>query len=147
MFSMLDATTPSVAKKAACRSRGITCVLIGSRFKAQLFANTSFHGRVDIGEGPHRTADCAGCDLGPRGLKPGPVAIHFGVESGEGQPHRRRFGVNSVAATDTDRLLVFKRAPFQGFQKPVHIGQQDVRGAGQLNIERGVQNVLTLVMP
>ena len=57
IFSMLLAITPSVAKNIACRSRGITCVEIGSGRSPIFLADMLFHTRVDIGKCPHSTRD------------------------------------------------------------------------------------------
>ena len=109
--------------------------------KAKLCADMLFHRRVDIGECAHRTGNRAGGNLGPCGPQTGQVAVHFGVEAGKGQAHGGRLGVDAVAAADAHRILVLERAAFQRGQQTFHIGDQDVRGAHQLNIERGVEHI------
>ena len=49
--------------------------------------------------------------------------------------------MDAMAAADADRVLVFIGAAFQRLQHTVQIGQQDVGGAHQLHVQRGVQNV------
>ena len=58
-----EATTPSVAKNAAWRSRGITWVEIGSGFRPSFARDMRFDARVDVGEGADRAGDRAGRDL------------------------------------------------------------------------------------
>ena len=118
-FSMLEAMTPSVAKNIAWRSRGITCVRDRLGRQAQHLADMLLDARVDVGEGADRAGNRAGGDLGPRGHQPGAVARHLGVEAGEGQAHRRGFGMDAVAAADADGVLVLEGAGLQRGQHPV----------------------------
>jgi hypothetical protein len=69
------------------------------------------------------------------------LRVHFGIEAGEGQAHGGRLGMDAVAAADADGVLVFEGAGLQRGQHPVQIGQQDVGGAHQLHVQRGVQHV------
>ena len=61
-----DATTPSVAKYMACRSRGMTWVETGSTAQAHRFGDVRFDARVDLGEGADRAGNRAGRDLRAR---------------------------------------------------------------------------------
>ncbi len=49
--------------------------------------------------------------------------------------------MDTVAAPDADRVLVFDRALFQCCQQALHIFDQDVAGAYQLYVETGVQYI------
>ena len=113
------------------------------RFRAQSHpgADMVLDRRVDIGEGAHGAADRAGGDLIARTFQTRLAACHFGVEAGEGQAHRRGFGMDAVAAADPDGVLVFVGATFQCVQNLVHVGQQDVGGADKLDIQGRVQNI------
>ena len=51
--------------------------------------------------------------------------------------------MNTVAAPDAQRVLVLQRAGLQRGQHPVQPGQQQVAGAAQLDVQRGVQNIGT----
>ena len=64
--SIDDATTPSVAKNIACRSRGITCVDTGSGHQAHLRRDILFDPRIDIREGADRARYGAGRHVLPR---------------------------------------------------------------------------------
>src|ERR1700741_1252187 len=71
--SIDDATTPSVAKNIAWRSRGMTWV----DGEAELFRDMRLHPRVDIGEGADRARDRAGRNVGARRNQPRAVAVEF----------------------------------------------------------------------
>ncbi len=97
--------------------------------------------RIDIGEGADRAGDGAGCNLVAGPFQPGATARHLGMEPSEGQAHRGRFGMDAVAAADPQRVLVFIGAFLQCRQNAVQIGQQNVGGSHQLDVQRRVQNV------
>ncbi len=78
--------------------------------EAELFADMFFDPRIDIGKGADGAGNGAGSDFGAGGDETGAVAGHFGIEAGKGQAHRRRLGMDAVAAADTDRVLVFEGA-------------------------------------
>ena len=65
--SIDEATTPSVAKNIAWRSRGITCVETGSGVEPHRLGDVLFDARIDLGEGADRARDGAGRDLLARG--------------------------------------------------------------------------------
>ena len=61
---------------------------------------------------------------------------------------RRRFeteggglGMDAVAAADGGGELVFEGALLEGGQELVKIGEQEVRGPHELDVEAGVQNI------
>jgi hypothetical protein len=64
--SIEAATTPSVAKNIAWRSRGITWVEIGSGVRPIFAADMRFDARIDLRERADRAGNRAGRDLFPR---------------------------------------------------------------------------------
>ena len=141
MFSMLLATTPSAAKNAAWRSRGITCVLIGSGCRPSCLQTCSSTAGSILAKVP-TAPEIAPVAISCAGLfQAVQVAVHLGVEAREGQAHRRGFGMDAVAAADADGVLVLERAALQRGQKRLHVVDQDVAGAHQLHVEAGVQHV------
>ena len=97
--------------------------------------------RVDIGEGADSAGNRAGGNLGAGVYQASPTPVDLGIEAREGQAHRRRLGMDAVAATDTDGVLVFKRAALEGGEQFIHVGQQDIGGADQLDVECRIQNI------
>ena len=136
-----DAVTASAAKKAAWRSRGMTCVLTGSTCEAEAFGDEGLHARVHAGEGADRAGDGAGRDLGPRRDEAGAVALELGPVAGELQAEGGRLGVDAVAAADRGRAAVLPRALLQRREQGVEIGEEQVGGARQLHGEAGVEHV------
>ena len=65
--SIDEATTPSVAKYMACRSRGMTCVETGSTVKPHRLGDMRLDPRIDLRERADRAGDGAGRDLLARG--------------------------------------------------------------------------------
>ena len=61
--SIDEATTASVAKYMAWRSRGITWVETGSTLKPHRLGDMRFDARIDLGEGADRAGDRAGGDF------------------------------------------------------------------------------------
>jgi len=96
---------------------------------------------VDVGEGTDGAGNGTRRDLGTRRFEACTVAVHLGIEAGEGQPHRRRLGMNAVAAADADRILVFEGAGLQRSEDTVHVGKQDVGSAHELDVEGCVEHV------
>ena len=104
--SIEAATTPSAAKNAACRSRGMTWVETGSTARPSLLRDVLLDRGVDVGEGADRAGDGAGRDLGARRHQPRAVAGELGVVAGELEAEGRRLGMDAVAAADGQRVLV-----------------------------------------
>ena len=140
-FSIEEATTARAAKKAACRSRGMTWVETGSTARPSLLRHVLLDPRIDVGEGAHRPGDGAGRDLGARRHQPGAVAGEGGVVAGQLDAEGRGLGMDGVAAADGERVLVLQRALLQRRQQPVDVGDQDVGGLGELDGEGGVEHV------
>ena len=134
-----EATTASVAYMA-WRSRGITCVEIGSGLAPHL-VDIGLHARIDVGRGAHRPGDRAGRNLGSRLRKTRLGARELGVGLRELEPEGGGLGVDGVAAADRRRELVLEGALLQRCQQLVDIGQQQVGGAHQLDVEAGVEDV------
>ena len=107
----------------------------------QFLADMRLDRRVDVGEGADSAGNRAGCDFFACNFKTFTVALHLGIEPGEGQAHRRRLRVDAVAATYADGILVLKRAALERVEQAVHVCKKDVGGAHQLHVEGRVQNV------
>ena len=67
--------------------------------------------------------------------------MHLGVEAGEGEAHGRRFGMDAVATADAHRVLVFEGPGLESREHPVHVGEQQIGGAHELDVERGIEHV------
>ncbi len=139
--------TPSVAKNIAWRSRGMTWVLIGSGVRPIILQTCSSTAGSMLAKVP-TAPEMAPVATSDRAFtKPGAVARHLGVEAGEGQAHRGRLGMDAVAAADAERVLVLERAGLQRGQHPVETGQQQVRGAHELDVEAWCRARRNEVMP
>jgi hypothetical protein len=97
----------------------------GDRFsnEAQLFADIFLDARVDIGKGADSAGNCAGGDFCAGGNQTVTVAAHLGIETGKGQAHRGRLGMNAVAAADADGILVFEGTGLQRIEHAIQIGK------------------------
>ena len=111
------------------------------RLKPQFVADMRLNRGVNVGEGADSARDCTGRDFCARGLKAAAIAVHFRIKARECQAHGDGFGVDAMAATDADRVLVFQCTALEGGQKPVHIRKKDISGAHKLDVERGVQDI------
>ena len=124
-----EATTPSAAKNAAWRSRGITWVETGSDAQAQLLRDMLFDARVDVGEGADRAGDRAGGDLLARRDQPRAGARELGV----GQASLRPKVVGSAWMPWLRPMvgvsLCSKARRFERGEQRVDVGDQDVAGA------------------
>ncbi len=100
-----------------------------------------FDARIDIGEGADCARDRAGGDVGAGGEQALLAPLELGIGLGELEAEGDRLGMDAVAAADRGRELVLMGASLEHFQQPVEIGEQDVRSAGQLHGETGVEHV------
>ena len=82
-----------------------------------------------------------GRNFGTGGSEARQVAVHLGIETRERQPHGGRFSMDTMTAPHTYRIFMFHRAAFQRPEQRLHIRDQDIRGAGQLHVETGIQYV------
>ena len=136
-----EAITPSVAKYIAWRSRGITCVEIGSGLSPIALATCSST-RGSIWAKVPTAPEIAQVATSWRAShEPLAGAGEFGIGVGELQPERHRLGMNAMRAADGRRHLVLEGALLQRRQHLVDIGYQEVRGTGQLHVETGVEHV------
>ena len=97
--------------------------------------------RIDLGEGADRARDRAGRDLLARGDQPLAGAREFRIGVGELEAERRRLGMDAVGAADRRRHLVLEGARLQRREQLVDVGEQQVGGAGELDVEAGVEHV------
>ena len=113
----------------------------GFRDQSQLVRHVGFYIWRDIGEGAHRAADRAGRDFGARIPQPRAAAVEFGIGLRQFEPEGDGFGVDAVAAPDGGGQFVFFRPALQRSEQLVHVRQQDVGRADQLDGERRVEHV------
>ena len=139
--SIEEATTPSVAKYMAWRSRGMIWVETGSTRKAHRLGDMRFDARIDLREGADRAGNGAGRDLLARGDEPLARAREFGIGVGELEAERGRLGMDAVRAADGRRHLVLEGAALERGEQRVDVGDQDVGGAHELHVEAGVEHV------
>ena len=135
------ATTPSVAKNAACRSRGTICVDTGSGSSPRALRDVGLDPGVDIGERAHRSRELARRHFAPRRLQPFPVALELGVETRELEAEGGRFGMDAVTATDAHRVLVLAGPALEDREQSVDVGDENVGGARELDGETGIEHV------
>ncbi len=98
--SRQEATTPSVAKNMAWRSRGMTCVETGSDGEPHLGRHVRLDARIDVGEGADRAGDRAGRHLLAGGDKALAAARELGIGLRQLEPEGDRLGVDAVRAAD-----------------------------------------------
>ena len=97
--------------------------------------------RIDVGEGADGAGDGAGRDLALRLDQAQLGALELGIGLGELQPEGRRLGVDAVRAADRRRRLVLEGAAADRGEKPVEVGEQQVRRPHQLDGKAGVEHV------
>ena len=141
-----EATTPSAAKKAAWRSRGITWVEIGSGLKPELRRDMRLDARVDVGESADRAGNRAGRNLLARRDQPRAGARKLGVGLRELEAEGGRLGMDAVRAADRRRQLLLEGAALQRGEQRVDVGDQDVARALSCTA-RQVSSTSELVMP
>ena len=71
-----------------------------------------FDSRVDVGEGANSTGDRDSRYFRSRIFETLEVARKLGIVAGEFDPKGRRFGVDCMAATNSNRIPVFQGAFF-----------------------------------
>ena len=104
-----EATTPSAAKKAAWRSRGITWVETGSTFSPIIFATCASTRGSILAKVP-TAPEIAQVAISSRAATSRVArAREFGVGQRELEAEGRRLGVDAVRAADGRRQLVLDR--------------------------------------
>ena len=101
----------------------------------------AFHRRIDVGEGADGTGDGAGGDLDPRAAQPLAGAFEGRIMSGELQAEGRGLGMDAVAASDADRVLVLEGPALERRQQSIEVIQQNVGSLLQLHRQAGVEHV------
>ena len=111
------------------------------RLQVQLLRHIGFDPRVDMGEGAHRAGDGAGRDFlaGADHALPGAGELRIGHR--QLQAERRGLRMDAVAPSDGDCVLVLVGARLEGGEQRVEIGDQDVGGLRELDVEAGVEHV------
>ena len=99
------------------------------------------HARIDLRKGADRARDGAGGDFLAGGDQALAGAGKFRIGIGKLEPERHRLGVDAVGAPDGRGHLVLEGTLFQRRQNLVDISDQQVRGAGELHVEAGVEHV------
>ena len=119
----------------------MTWVETGSTWQAHLLGHVFLDARVDVGEGADRARDGAGGDL-PLGLDQAQLAaLELRIGLGELEAEGGGLRMDAVRAADGRRHLVLDGPALDGGQKLVEIAQQQVRGAGELHVEGGVEHI------
>src|SRR5262245_42169896 len=112
-----EATTPSVAKYMACRSRGMTCVETGSTANPIALATCSSTRGSTCAKVPTAPEMAQGAtsvrELGSGTDEALLGAKEFGVRVGELDAEGRGFGVDAVGAPDGRRVLVLEGAALE----------------------------------
>src|SRR6266566_3869365 len=127
--------TPSMAKYMAWRSRGITWVEIGSTASPMALATWA----------STRGSTCAKVPTAPEieavATSLRAAAGKFRIGAGELEPERRGLGVDAVGAADRGRELVLERAALERLEQGIRVGDQEIGGAHELDVEAGIEHV------
>ena len=100
-----------------------------------------FHARVDLGKGADGARDGAGGDFLAGGDQAVAGAGKFRVGIGQLEPERHRLGMDAMGAADGRGHLVLEGTLLERRQNLVDVRNQQVRGAGELDVETGVEHV------
>ena len=139
--SIDEATTPSVAKYMAWRSRGMTWVETGSTVRPMLCATCASTRGSMFAKVP-TAPEMAQVAISSRAADQARLgAVELGIGLRELQAEGRRLGMDAVRAADGRRHLVLEGAALERGQQRVDVGDQDVGGAHELHGEAGVEHV------
>ena len=97
--------------------------------------------RRNRGVGADRAGELAEGELLEGVAEPRQVAVGLEGEAGQLQPEGRRLGVDAVGAADAEGVAIVEGAPHQGVAVGGRAVQQDQPGLGDLQPERGVEDV------
>ena len=100
-----------------------------------------FDTRIDLREGADGAGNGAGRDFLARGDEALAAAGKFRVSLRQLETERGWLGVNTVRAADGRRHLVFEGAALERGEQRVEIGQQNIGGTHQLDVEAGIEHV------
>ncbi len=145
-FSIEEAITPRVAKNIAWRSRGMTCVETGSGTRpscSQTYSSTDGSILAKVPTAPEIAPVATSARAATRRARLRLISRRSGRRSGPSWSARHecrgcgRCGPN---------LCVRKRG-LQCGEDAVHVGEQQVGGANELNVQRRVEHVRTKSCP
>ena len=109
--------------------------------QSHLLRHISLDARIDLRERADGARDRAGCHLAARRRQARLGACELRISIGELQPKRRRLGMNAVRAADGRRELVFECAALERGVEFFHVGDEEVGGANELDVEAGVEHI------
>src|SRR5215210_7051346 len=109
--------------------------------KAHGLGDMRLDARVDIGERADGSGEGASRYFLPGRCHPLPGAGELRICIGELKTESGGFSVDAMAAPDAKRILVLEGAALESIQQFIEVAQQNVRGADQLYVKRGVENV------
>ena len=125
----------------AWRSRGITCVETGSGVRP-IFAATYSSTRGSMLAKVPTAPEMAQVATSLRAITQALAATaEFGIGLRQFDAEGRRLGMDAMAAADADGVLVLEGAALEGGQQAIDIGDEQVGGAGELDVEAGVEHV------
>ena len=139
--SIEEATTPSVAKYMAWRSRGMTWVETGSTASPICSATYSSTRGSILAKVPTAPEIAQVAISALRRDQPQLAALELGIGLRELEAEGGRLGMDAVAAADGRRHLVLEGAALERGEQRVDIGDQQVGGALELDGEAGVEHV------
>jgi len=122
-----------VARNNLCRD--------GLGRQAHLLRNVCLDARIDVGEGADRARKGAGRDLLAGRNKPFPRTVELRIRVGELQSERDGLSMDAVAAADGGRSAVFDGATLDGGEEIPGIGDEEIGGAHELDVEAGIEHI------
>ena len=79
--------------------------------------------------------------MSPRVHQPLAAARELGIGLRQLDAEGRRLGMDAMAAADGDGVLVLEGTALERRKQAVNVGEQDVAGPGELDVEAGVEHV------
>ena len=97
--------------------KGIEPHPLTEELQTEAAARFRFHFGIEVSEGTHDAADLSVGDVGDGSIQPFQTAPQGRPEDQKFQSEGDGFGVNAMAATDHDGVLVGQRLSFDGIQE------------------------------